>query len=251
MTTMKASLIIGIATALLLTGCKGHKAATAGEAPIEGPGQPVNEVFQLLSNTYSEWEDVQMPMAMSMSAPEKFSISGRATMVRDSAILLSMRMFGMEVAQVYANPDSVWFVDKHHKMYIQESLESLCGSYPMGLDDIQDCLLGQVFPIDAAGVTAEYKLDVEVPWLTGLYFVRQDPLRSVAFTYNEMQETPAGLACDLVMLNARTDSLSMSAMMQWNFDKAQWNQGKEVNFSRPGSKYKRVVLANLLKQINM
>ncbi len=247
--TMK-KIITYCALALILSGChKGPKAPTnVGDI---GPGQPINEVFALLENTYSEWEDVQMPVALSMSVPEKLSISGRATMVRDSAIYLSLRMMGMEVAQAYANPDSVWVVDKYHKKYLQESLSTLCGSYQMALDDIQDCLLGQAFPIDDSGVTGEYKLDVEVPWLTGLYFVRMDPPRAVAFSYAEMQETPAGLATDLVNISARMDSLSMSALIQWNFDKAQWNTGRTVEFKRPGEQYKRVALEGLLRAVKL
>lgn len=235
---------------LALAGCKHHKGPQGPEVTAtdsELPGEPLTQVFQLLENTYQEWEDVQMPVTLSLVTPNKMSISGKATMVRDSAIYLSLRMLGMEVAQAYANPDSVWFVDKYHKMYVQESLQSLCGSYPMALDDIQDCLLGQAFPIDAHGVTAEYNLEAEVPWLTGMYFYRQDPPRVVALTYNLVQETPAGLACNLMNLSAATDSLSMTATVQWTLDKAQWNQGRTVTFKRPNAQFKRAYLQALMK----
>lgn len=232
--------------AMTLTGCKGKK-ENVQEMQDIGPGQPLTEVFDMLSNTYQEWEDMQAPITLSIFSPQKLSISGRGTMVRDKAIYFSLKMpFVGEVAQVYANPDSVWFVDKYHKMYLAESLSTLCGQYPMTLDDIQDCILGQAFPLNSYGVTAEYNLTEEVPWLIGLYFERKDVDRKVAFQYAEMIETPAGLACEMANIYAQTDSLSMQGQILWSLTRANWNQGKTVEFNRPGNNYKKVPLESIV-----
>lgn len=248
---MKIKYFVYLSVALMLFSCKGKK-TTPSQASPQGPGQPISEVFQLLSNTYTEWDDVQLPVTLTMQSPQKLSISGRATMVRDQSIYFSLKFpFVGEVAQIYANADSVWFVDKYHRMFLSESLSTLCGQYPMSLDDIQDCILGQAFPLDASGVTAEYNLVEQVPWLNGLYFERQDIDRKVVFQFAEMQETPAGLACDMVNIYAKTDSLSMQAQILWNLNKAQWNQSKNIDFKRPGSNYQQVSLQSLLKSVNI
>lgn len=69
-------------------------------------------------------------MNVSLKLPKRISASGTMTMTRGKDISISMRVLGIEVATLYITGDSVIALDKWHKYYLAESVESLLGGCP-------------------------------------------------------------------------------------------------------------------------
>ena len=76
-------------------------------------------------NGIYRWHTLEVPVKVSVEKPLSLSCSGKATLVRDSVIYVSMRMLGMEVAYLYADADSAILCDRFHKLYISEPLDGL------------------------------------------------------------------------------------------------------------------------------
>ncbi len=144
------------------------------------------------------WRSVSMPVSLDLDKPMSMSASGRATMVRDSLVHISIRFIGMEVAVVRATADSVFLVDKYHKMYFAEPLAALLGESGKGLTlgDIQDMMLG----------------------------MRDVPAGAPAtVTVGEVTETPVGPVAGLVGVSASTGKGDVEASLEWNLRGAKWN----------------------------
>lgn len=103
------------------------------------------ERFNALAQSQKEWEKLQFPIKTALLKPEKFSLSGRAYMLRGEYLHFSMRFLGMEVATLHIDGDSITFVDKYHKKYFAESTKNVFAGAQISVSDIQDILLGRVF----------------------------------------------------------------------------------------------------------
>jgi hypothetical protein len=158
------------------------------------------------------------------------SLSGRATIVRDSLVNVSMRVLGMEVAVVNMTPDSVVFVDKYHKYLFAESLHSLMGSHNLSLGDIQDIILG---------------LKPNAP-LNQLSFNNPGSEKPVTVSFSDFVETPAGNISQTVAVEAPLSKSEVAAELIWSASSAEWNSGRTVDFVTPSKGYKRVTVQNAL-----
>ncbi|MDE6395941.1 MAG: DUF4292 domain-containing protein, partial [Muribaculaceae bacterium] len=137
-------------------------------------------------------------VSLDLEKPLSMSASGRATMIRDSLVHISIRFIGMEVGVVRATPDSVFLVDKYHKIYFAEPLSTLLGSRgkDLTLGDLQDMMLGlREVP---AGSPATVKL-------------------------GDVTDTPVGPVAGLVGISASTDKGNIEAAVEWNLRSAKWN----------------------------
>lgn len=171
---------------------------------------------QAAAQADTAWHTLYAPVKLSLRQPMAFSASSRATMVRDSLIHLSVRVFGMEVAQVRATADSAWLVSRYHKVYTAVPLRSIASSSGLTLGHIQDLLLGQ-------GDFADL-----VPAAAGTF----------GMDASGFKDTPAGRVASLVDITANLKNRSLAASLEWDLGKARWNGTVDTQWSIPqGCRY--------------
>lgn len=175
------------------------------------------------------WHDVYMPVKVSMSSPVSISLSGRATMVNDSLINISMRVLGMEVAVMHCTADSVWLADKYHKYAFAESKQKVLGSHDMPLSELQNIMLG----IDKDGRNL-------------LTFNNPANGSEVRISFGDRTVTPAGNAAGQIRVDAPLDKGHVDAALTWNLRDADWNTYRRVNFTPPGKGYRYFTAADVL-----
>lgn len=185
------------------------------------------------SASKAEWQDLRMPVRVALSEPMSFSMSGNATMLRDSIINISMRVIGMEVAVIQLNTDSMYIVDKFHKYYFAEPLSAVLGSHIMPVADIQDIILGTQMG-EAADIT----------------FTNPGSPEPVRVKYSDFVTTIAGNIASDINITAPVTGKSVDASLQWNVSKAKFNTGATVRFKTPEpDSYRRISMANVLQML--
>lgn len=238
------------------------------------------ELFTRLTSDYKAWSDVYMPVTLSVSSPLDMSISGRATLVRDSDIYISLRMMGFEVAVAYINNEYIYIIDKFNKRYIRESLSQLPADIPVTVSNIQDMLLGRAF---LPGITSLTSADASKfsltnatsstwtltplsgikgadwhfnasrtnpPVLTGISMKLASGM-PVECVYLDQKDTVAGLLASSLGISSTIDNKKIEINITWGLDDAKWDSGKPVKFSAPGSSYKRVSTQSLIKSFKL
>ncbi len=145
-----AAIAVVLAVALSLGACSSNPSRKGGES--SSLDQSLSARFASMVNNRGEWTQLQVPVKIKLNSPEKFSISGRAYMIRGKRIYISLRILGMEVATADIEGDSVWVADKFNKRYIAEDIKSIMGGGDISISDLQDLLLGRIF------ITGEKKI---------------------------------------------------------------------------------------------
>lgn len=204
----KYSVILYVLTAFVFV------AGAAGCASRRHSAAPA--VAETTLPAMQEWNDIYMPFTMRLSRPVSLSFSGRATMVRDRSILLSMRMLGIEVAQVYLDADSTWVVDKFHKVVCVEPTSRITGSRGLTVANLQDMMIGR------------YSVE----------------LHGVSFDYLDFRQTPVGELPSSVEAAGAAGRLKVGASLSWNFDKARFNAGNIATWTPPG--FRRVTPTEMI-----
>jgi len=172
------------------------------------------------------WHDVQMPVKVVLNKPMSMSMSGRATMVRDSLVNISMRVFGMEVAVAMLTPDSLYLVDKYHHYFFAEPLTAITGKHRLSAGDVQKIILGQ---------------SNENP----LRFNNAGAEGPVVVTMADFVATLAGDIASNVTINAPLRTMDIDAELLWSPKSAKFDTYPSVTFKYPGSKYKRITPADI------
>lgn len=209
-------ILFALAATLAMTAChSGRQAAGAANRPA-GSG--------------AAWHDIYMPVKVSVESPVSQSLSGRATIVCDSTVHISMRLLGFEVAVIHVNADSVFVVDKYHKYLFAESLHNMLGSNPMSLGAMQNIMLG-------------------IGTGESLTFGNPASGRDVVITYSERADTPAGSMASSVDISAPMRKDDIQAALDWGVNSAQFNTGRTVSFKAPTG-YKPVTLDDVLRVLN-
>lgn len=153
-------------------------------------------------NSQYRWNTLEVPVKVSVEKPMSLSCSGKATLVRDSAIYVSMRMLGMEVAYLYADADSAVLCDRFHKLYISEPLDGLLPARYARIGLLQQLMLGLECP-DGFSDRLQYA----------------DPA-----------ETPLGKLYSLLRLQTSIAKKDIDASIIYNYNKARWDA---PDFSMP------------------
>lgn len=156
-----AAVVALTAATAMLSGCSSQRSAqtssTAGGGTATIPAaiaaQTPQQRYTALCESYGEWDDVTVPVKVTLTSPKSMSVSARAVMKRNRWISLSMRMFGFEVASAWIDNDSVHVVDRYHKNYLSESTAKAFGSVGLKVSDLQDMLLGRGFMLGSDGGT--------------------------------------------------------------------------------------------------
>ncbi len=273
-------ILLILVSLLALTGCHTQKSTDRPISEIpELPASKANtaELFEQMTATYGEWTDLYAPVTLSLVAPKSFSVSGRATMVRDKEIYISLRMLGMELGVIYINETKVYAVDKIHKQYIEEDLSRLLAGVDITISDVQNILLGRITNFGKGTITAEDAddftfLSADDKWiLTPVNQIKGAELNYIASKteppvlmdisvripgkgvldcgYTDFTDTPAGATAAMLTMLAPMDKTEASASIEWNLKDAKWNEGRKANFKTPSSSYKRIDAQALIKSL--
>lgn len=278
---LRISYILLALLASIVCACSTQRHAaieSSSESSSESSGLSLDKRFSLLTSAYTGWSDVYMPVNLRLQQPSSLSVSGRCTMVRGREIHISMRVLGMEVAVVYANTDSVFAVDKFHKMYLAESLGNILKGYDLTISDIQDLLIGHAFMPGAGTLAPDMassfslhqslnstswnitprKTTAGIEWFFTASSDATPTIESLTVTprgrdqiqciYSGIEDSPAGPVAQNGRLKAPLGKNNFEADFRFNFGSAKWNQDRKIKFALPRG-YNRIDMQSLVKNL--
>ncbi|MDD6890128.1 MAG: DUF4292 domain-containing protein [Bacteroidales bacterium] len=146
--------VIVIFIAMAMSGCRSSKTVADADS-LDTTDMTLSERARIVASANQPWTQLNMPVKVSVRSPQKLSLSGRIYMRRDRDIYITLRVLGMEVANMYVNSDSVYAADKVHKYYIAEPIKSVFSGASLTIGDIQDALLGRPFINNQGTITAD------------------------------------------------------------------------------------------------
>lgn len=271
-----------VCLAVLMVACRASRSAVPAEsisqqqpsgavAVVQSPKQ----LFEALVDSYRPWSDVSMSVKCTLRSPKSMSVSGKATMIRDEEIRLSLRMFGFEVGGLYIDRDSIFFYEKLNRTMVAESMKKLTDATGLSISDMQDILLGQVaypgarrdddsfvkkfkFSSDGDRVVAHPRSSA-LPWYYTLMSTPDPQLLSLSIqapphgaadcSYRTPFETDAGPVSPAADIKAEFGKQSLDASVIWSLETARWNNGVTAERSVPKG-YRRIPLQQLIKSLN-
>lgn len=141
-----ATVLIAVIAVLTvaLSGCRSGK-GVAGNSAVAVADMTLGERTRDVADRNLPWTQINVPMKVAVKQPQRLSVSGRMYMRRDRDIYITLRVLGMEVANLYIDSDSVFAADKLHKMYVAEPIKDIFAGASLSIGDIQDALLGRPF----------------------------------------------------------------------------------------------------------
>ncbi len=269
-----AKIISILALGILMVGCRSSKSTSSPDYDKTVTDATAN--YNTMITDYHDWSDVSMPVKVSIKKPSGMSVSGRARIVRGESIYISFRVFGMEMAQLYVDNDSIHASYKLKKLYISESLAAIKGDFPLSLDNIQDMLLGQAFllgdkRLDSSdinrlslnaidnnwdilpkatpnGIQYGFRLSAENLLLRLVAGATDESVLAIA-EYSDHQSTPAGNIAEKVNIDVTKGLRNIEASLTWSLGSAQWNTGITNQWKEP-SGYTRIPLDKLVKTLS-
>lgn len=136
---------ISVITLLVsMTACHTSRQSSAAQGH-DTASMTLRERVRDVTAGYRPWTQLNLPVKIAVRSPHKISLSGRIYMRRDRDIYLTLRVLGMEVANMYINSDSVYASDKLHKYYIAEPISDIFAGAALSIGNIQDALIGRAF----------------------------------------------------------------------------------------------------------
>lgn len=293
-TASSATLLPLLALLLMLSGCgASRQSVKKPEGPKEIPAQISRQTpeqrYELLCRTYADWEEVTMPLRVTLTEPKSLTLGAKASMKRGQYINLSVRMLGFEVAAMWLDTDSIHVVDRYHKAYYSAGVAKAFGNAGLTVADIQDLLLGRGFLAGAAGGTFTQAL---LPFLTfhsqpeGVMILPAQKPRNFEYGFLLAPDANRVAATSVTIHTAQAPtpeqpvitrdgtllysdpvtipsagafassatlriplSRPVTATLDWNFDQATWNQPDTRSWRRPSAEYRRLSSDALLRII--
>ncbi len=262
----------------LITACGSHRAALS---PEQLTGASVEERFDAMISSYKPWHSLSVPVKVELRSPSNLSLSGRAYMVRDSLVHISMRVLGFEVALLRVTCDSVYCIDKVHHLALIESLERIGSDSGITLGQIQSLMLGRaVIPGQCGrlshksrGLTFRASDNESDTWTVSAGSVSRYPfvcVYDVDRGINQVSSVsielpgrkpvivsclspvecplgyiPSSLACDMTVSAKRLD-----ASLRYSVGSLKVDNVDIPSFRRPGSSYRIIKFADLIKSLS-
>ncbi|MCC8038816.1 MAG: DUF4292 domain-containing protein [Bacteroidales bacterium] len=250
--------ILLVAVLAMVSSCKSSKEVTSGtSAPSASMSTPKAAVEAALA-TYSDWEYLSVPVKVEVTSPIKQSLSGRAYMVKDKSVYISLRFIGMEVATVYVTTDSLYATMKPGKYYLAEDLASILADVPLTVGDVQSAILGRMFTLSdkepvrlareaVAGASSDaWQITLAVPSypdekysftgrgadLTSLAFIHNGS-QAATLSYTAPVTTVAGAFAPKARLTAQIPKASVDASLAWTWKDAQWTAADIRSWKMP------------------
>ncbi|MCM1450100.1 MAG: DUF4292 domain-containing protein [Clostridiales bacterium] len=244
----------------------------------------VGKRFDAMMASYSSWDNLEIPLKVELKSPAKFSLSGRMYMENGQSILVSMRLLGFEVATMYADSDSLYCVDKVHKIVVAENMKNLTQLTGIDITQLQSLMLGRAFlpgepgrlsrktkglsfeestddgvgrhnwsfSLSASGkrhYVCRFDVDPEVNQLSRLSVILpgRDP---IACEYVDWTETSLGLFPRLLSCNTKISTKQLDATLRYTPSGLKFNSDKLQHFKQPDGSYRRIGLAELIKVLS-
>lgn len=120
-----------------------------------------NNIIKEVDENRFEFDNLEATMGISMKGDNIHSLKGQLRMQNDSVIWISLSLkIGIEVARVMITDDTIKFVNRNTRTYIDESLEIINNALPVeaSLQFFQDLLVGNLSNINNDD---RYKVTIE------------------------------------------------------------------------------------------
>lgn len=248
---------------LAFAGCRSGRGGIAegssapGAAPVTSP----QSALEAAAQSYPQWQDVEIPVKISLTKPTRFSASGKAVMVNGDAIEIKLRKLGLEVARIYFDNENIVVVSRPLRIAYKEEISILTHYTGLSLADLQCALLGRVFypgrgalnsgntnrfRISRADTSTDGGTDwtlepvrASLPVTFTLSSSAADAVRLAAIAVDaadgiEMKmlqtvQTPYGPVPQTVDINASYGRHKLESAVKWSPDQAQWNTGVSLS----------------------
>lgn len=143
----------------IFQGCKSSKDITGQDYTNEETSNRYDDIV----NSYTDWQTVSLNGKATLKAGSELNSAVQIKMVKDEMILVSIRpILGIEIAKLYLKKDSVVFVDKYNKLYVEEDLTALTDKLPFSLSTIQNMILNRAFLLDGTTLDEKTKCKVKL-----------------------------------------------------------------------------------------
>lgn len=236
-TTMFRLIPMLLLVGLLAAGC--HTQRPAVRTPQSSP-------------SVEAWTRMQVPVTVSLSSPQSMSVSGTLTMLRDSSIVLSFRMIGMEVAVVAFEADSVAVLDKFHKRAFKTGIDRIMANTSLTVGELQNILTGH-YPPSLRRLPAGVKYSrVDTDDRSGILISRTGsaPEKKLCEIMTlATQLTPFGDMAAKTGLEFYPKDKKVEGTLTLNFDKVKWNDEVTPRKITIPSGYKRIEFDEPLKML--
>lgn len=270
------SFLFTLLLALSAASCGSHRAQMAAVTAVEPVIAPAPDINSVAASA-QPWTDLTAPVRLDLQAPSRLSASGTAKMVYCQALAVSVRVLGMEMANIYADNDSILITVRLYKTAYAESMDRLAEATGMNLADVQCLVLGQPFvpgfgPLNAGNRDMVEQISADgdsIAWsysLQGLDWLfeavgpvpmglsraeiaDQSGTISVAAQYSGTEATDGGAVAQTVDLRAQARNTRVNASLRWNTDRAEWNRGITVSRPRIPANYRRITTENLINYL--
>lgn len=254
-------------------------------SPVTGVSRPpasgvnsynAGDALRSLTEGYSEWRTVEVPFKVNVDKPAKLSASGRAYMTRGRDIYISVRVMGLEVANLYVTTDSVFASEKLNRRYLAEPLAGVLSNAGLTVSDIQDLLMGRAFLPGHGTLTAGdapllslstadgrmlitpktqphgyefgYLTDINANAVTTLV-VEPRGRRAIECGYSHpLTVNGLGRVNNAIGINANAGRTAVDVSLEWKYDDAKTSGIKSDRWKRPKG-YTRVSATQLLKML--
>lgn len=277
--------LVAVALLLLAASCGSSKKQVRPSSGAEDVTEiPVAEAYRMITESYGDWQSVSMPVKFEVVHPKSLSVSGRITMVYGKALSISLRFFGMEVAQLYADTDSLIVLSKMKNVAYAESIRQITDRFGITLADLQCLLLGQMFVPGhgraTAGDAGKFRMELAgdqgwAAWLkktpanTKMVFVNnypdtqlQIPAETTSFIiglggddyagarYDDFTDTAAGVISGKTSIEANIGTKEVELRLVYQPGKARWNEDLSLAAPKIPAGINRVTTESLLKIIS-
>lgn len=175
---------------VLLTTCKPRQQYIYSTAPVEV--KESNELFNDIIESEFSYKTFTAKLNLNLTTGKR-SLSSKANIriVKDQALQISIQpLFGVEMFRLFVNPDTLVFLDRMNKRYLQEPISALKEQYPVGFDfyTMQSAFTNALFVTGKKEVeSADYRLfNYNRTSDHNYYLTAKDPLSGIdyAFTVN-------------------------------------------------------------------
>lgn len=198
------------------------------------------------------WERINMPVKLKLEAPNHFTISGTATFLRDTSIVFSLRMLGLEVAAIQLDRDSLLVIDKFHKYYLQAPISEISQKLNLTLSDIQNLLLGRVPDYNFSRTNSDFTAEmIESDGQIGLLTISTSGRAPFTIEYGASVETPYGYFAKTLKANGELGKNPLSLTIEWSPDKAKWNEEVPLRKISIGKGYQEINIDNLKRMFSI
>ena len=275
------SLIIVAMATMLLTACGSIKKAT-GTQPQGQTGQSTTsstvatEPIDKIIATVGDWQTLQCGGNIALMGSSSFSSSIQVRMVRDQAILFSIRpLLGIEAGKLLITADSIYAIDKIHKRLIAEKVSLLTAGIPVTVSDVQDIFLGRPFVIGKGTLCESLKPQIEASSMgSGTVLSPVDGYKGYRYAfsynksthivslditpqgsstaayqvkYNDVRSTQAGNIAHSIIVNATMQNKKLDFTL--NYKNIDWNGNVKIDRNIP-SGYTRMKATDLFSIFN-